>query len=122
MKDSHGLRIIRVGPLRDVFANHDRREPLSGAQYISPECRMMRELTLANAMQNIRVMKYLYMAIVLGSFPWRWSLAIVLGASPVAVSTISQSPGNVSYLTPDSSANSPTRRIGRAAIQERSRP
>jgi hypothetical protein len=50
----------------------------------------MRELTLANAMQNIRVMKYLYMAIVLGSFPWRWSLAIVLGASPVAVSTISQ--------------------------------
>jgi hypothetical protein len=54
---------------------------------------MMRELTLANAMQNIRVMKYLYMAIVLGDFPWQFPLAIVLGNSPVAISTISQSPG-----------------------------
>ena len=68
---------------------------------------MMRELTLANAMQNIRVMKYLYMAVSLGDGPWQFSLAIVLGNSPVAASTISQSPGNVSYLTPDSSANSP---------------
>jgi hypothetical protein len=41
-----------------------------------------------------------------GGFPWRWSSAAVLDNSPVAVSTISQSPGNVSYLTPDSSANS----------------
>jgi hypothetical protein len=49
---------------------------------------MMRELTLANAMQNIRVMKYLYMA-------------IVLGVSPAAISTTSQSLGNVSYLTLD---------------------
>jgi hypothetical protein len=57
-----------------------------------------------------------------GGFPWQFPLAIVLGNSPVAVSTISQSPGNVSYLTPDSSANSPARRIDRAAIQERSRP
>ena len=48
----------------------------------------MRELTLANAMQNIRVMKYLYMA-------------IVLGVSPAAISTTSQSLGNVSYLTLD---------------------
>ena len=39
---------------------------------------MMRELTLANAMQNIRVMKYLYMAVSLGGFPWRWSSAILL--------------------------------------------
>jgi hypothetical protein len=60
--------------------------------------------------------------LVHGGFPWQFPLAIVLGNSPVAVSTISQSLGNVNYLTPDSSANSPTRRIDRAAIQERSRP
>jgi hypothetical protein len=30
---------------------------------------MMRELTLANATQNIRVMKYLYMAVFLGNYP-----------------------------------------------------
>jgi hypothetical protein len=66
---------------------------------------MMRELTLANAMQNIRVMKYLYMATILGGGPWRWSLATVLDNSPVAMSTIRQSPGNVSYLTPASGAN-----------------
>jgi hypothetical protein len=53
---------------------------------------MMRELTLANAMQNIRVMlKYLYMTIVLGD-------------SPVAVCTISPLPRNVSYLTLDCNA------------------
>jgi hypothetical protein len=34
---------------------------------------MMRELTLANAMQNIRVTKYLYMAVSLGDGPWRFS-------------------------------------------------
>lgn len=34
---------------------------------------MMRELTLANAMQNIRVMKYLYMAMVLGDCPRQFS-------------------------------------------------
>jgi hypothetical protein len=54
---------------------------------------MMRELTLANAMQNIRVMKYLYMAIVLGDCP---SLAFLLRHfynRPI--------PGNVSYLTLD---------------------
>jgi hypothetical protein len=49
---------------------------------------MMRELTRANAMQNIRVMKYLYMAIVLGD-------------SRVAIATISQVSRNVSYVTPD---------------------
>jgi hypothetical protein len=49
---------------------------------------MMRELTRANAMQNARVMKYLYMTFSLGD-------------SPVAISTISQSLGNVSYLTSD---------------------
>jgi hypothetical protein len=32
---------------------------------------------------------------------------MVFGSSPVAVSTISQSLGNVSYLTPDSGAISP---------------
>jgi hypothetical protein len=46
----------------------------------------MRELTRANATQNIRVMKYLYMA-------------ILLDASPVAICTINRSRGNVSYLT-----------------------
>jgi hypothetical protein len=34
---------------------------------------MMRELTLANAMQNIRVMKYLYMAVSLGDGLWLFS-------------------------------------------------
>jgi hypothetical protein len=50
----------------------------------------MRELTLANAMQNIRVMKYLYMAVLLGDCPRQFSCRHLYDR-PVS--------GNVSYLT-----------------------